>query len=278
MEDRKNEVTMDSGTNGRGSYVVSRPTASPGDRRSDQKAPFPKVAAGVASVASGPGERQAPSSWVSWQFALYAFVQGAACLVLVPLTSLWWIFPVLGAGAPLALAMLQSPGRKPGRIEGRKAGEKELLKALAERGELTPTAAAMHTSLTAQDASKRLRSLARKGYLVTRDDEGPVSYALHERDRQTWPGQPSTASGVRAEVGDEARRPEAPQRLDDPLSERELEVLQVLASGKTNSEVARELFVSVGTVKSHTGNIYRKLDAKNRVEALARARDLNLIS
>jgi ATP/maltotriose-dependent transcriptional regulator MalT len=69
----------------------------------------------------------------------------------------------------------------------------------------------------------------------------------------------------------------ASTRLEDPLSERELEVLNLLASGKTNSEVAGDLFVSVGTVKSHTGNIYRKLGAKNRAEALARARELGLI-
>jgi ATP/maltotriose-dependent transcriptional regulator MalT len=66
-------------------------------------------------------------------------------------------------------------------------------------------------------------------------------------------------------------------RLDEPLSERELEVLSLLASGKTNSEVAGDLFISVGTVKSHTGNIYRKLDAKNRAQALTRARDLELL-
>ena len=69
----------------------------------------------------------------------------------------------------------------------------------------------------------------------------------------------------------------ASTRLEDPLSERELEVLTLLATGKTNSEVAGDLFVSVGTVKSHTGNIYRKLGAKNRAEALARARELGLI-
>jgi ATP/maltotriose-dependent transcriptional regulator MalT len=65
--------------------------------------------------------------------------------------------------------------------------------------------------------------------------------------------------------------------LEDPLSERELEVLTLLATGKTNSEVAGDLFVSVGTVKSHTGNIYRKLGARNRAGALARARELGLI-
>ena len=69
----------------------------------------------------------------------------------------------------------------------------------------------------------------------------------------------------------------APLRLEDPLSEREIEVLGLLASGKTHSEVAGDLFVSVGTVKSHTGNIYRKLGAKNRAEAVARARDLGVL-
>jgi DNA-binding CsgD family transcriptional regulator len=54
-------------------------------------------------------------------------------------------------------------------------------------------------------------------------------------------------------------------------------VLNLLASGRTNSEIARDLFISVGTIKSHTGNIYRKLDVKNRAEALARARELKMI-
>jgi LuxR family maltose regulon positive regulatory protein len=54
-------------------------------------------------------------------------------------------------------------------------------------------------------------------------------------------------------------------------------VLALLASGRTNAEIARELFVAIGTVKSHAGNIYRKLDAKNRAEALGRAHELKLL-
>jgi DNA-binding NarL/FixJ family response regulator len=61
------------------------------------------------------------------------------------------------------------------------------------------------------------------------------------------------------------------------LSERELEVLRLLASGRTNAQVAEDLFISVGTVKSHTGNIYRKLNARNRAEALTRARELEVL-
>lgn len=65
--------------------------------------------------------------------------------------------------------------------------------------------------------------------------------------------------------------------LASSLSEREREVLAQLAAGKTNAEVARALFISVGTVKSHSANIYRKLDARNRTEAVARARELGLL-
>jgi LuxR family maltose regulon positive regulatory protein len=65
--------------------------------------------------------------------------------------------------------------------------------------------------------------------------------------------------------------------LPEPLSERELEVLRLIASGKSNRRIASELFVSVGTVKTHINNLYRKLDAHSRTQALARARELKLL-
>ena len=145
--------------------------------------------------------------------------------------------------------------------------EKELLVALDEHGRLTPATAAMRTSLTVDEASEMLEELAHKGHLEARTDQGTVAYALTGRELQWLP------SGAPAPPGSNG----ASRSLEDPLSERELEVLGLLASGKTNSEVARDLFVSVGTVKSHTGNIYRKLGAKNRTEAIAVARDLGLI-
>jgi len=65
--------------------------------------------------------------------------------------------------------------------------------------------------------------------------------------------------------------------LPEPLSERELEVLALVAAGKTNRRIATELFVSVGTVKTHVNNLYRKLDAHSRTQAVARARELKLL-
>jgi ATP/maltotriose-dependent transcriptional regulator MalT len=63
----------------------------------------------------------------------------------------------------------------------------------------------------------------------------------------------------------------------EPLSDRELEVLGLIAVGLTNQEIAQQLIVTVGTVKSHTHNIYSKLGVKNRAQAIKLARELNLI-
>jgi LuxR family maltose regulon positive regulatory protein len=69
-----------------------------------------------------------------------------------------------------------------------------------------------------------------------------------------------------------------PAGLVEPLTGRELEVLHIIALGRTNQEIARQLIISPGTVKAHTSNIYRKLDVANRTEAVARARQLGILS
>ena len=161
-------------------------------------------------------------------------------------------------------------------VPGTREKEKELLGVLEERGGLTPTTAAMRTSLTVDEASKMLDTLARNGHLELRMEEGVMAYVLSEPGGKELPGKGSAPSSG-AEDGEPPGPLVAQEQLEDPLSEREREVLSILASGKTNSEVAGDLFVSVGTVKSHTGNIYRKLGARNRAEALNRARELGLI-
>lgn len=67
------------------------------------------------------------------------------------------------------------------------------------------------------------------------------------------------------------------QHLIDPLSEREIEVLHQVASGKTNKQISEEIYISVSTVKYHLSNIYLKLDVQNRTEALSKASSMNLI-
>jgi DNA-binding CsgD family transcriptional regulator len=61
------------------------------------------------------------------------------------------------------------------------------------------------------------------------------------------------------------------------LSKRELEILNLLALGHSNQEIAAKLFVSVSTVKTHIQNLFEKLDVKRRIQAIEKARSLNLI-
>jgi LuxR family maltose regulon positive regulatory protein len=67
------------------------------------------------------------------------------------------------------------------------------------------------------------------------------------------------------------------QLLLDPLSERELEILQLIATGMSNRDLAEELVVTVGTVKWHLNNIYSKLAVRSRTQAVAKAREIGLI-
>ncbi|MBN1966705.1 MAG: hypothetical protein JW910_18780, partial [Anaerolineae bacterium] len=86
-------------------------------------------------------------------------------------------------------------------------------------------------------------------------------------------GPPSAAPPVGPSP---VRRPASPA-LVEPLTGRELEVLALVAAGRSNREIARELVLALGTVKKHLNNIFGKLDARNRTEAANRARALGLL-
>jgi LuxR family maltose regulon positive regulatory protein len=74
-----------------------------------------------------------------------------------------------------------------------------------------------------------------------------------------------------------AQAPPPPPAPPQVLSKRELELLRLIAAGSANKEIARDLVISLGTVKRHTVNIFTKLDVKNRTEAVAKARQLGLL-
>jgi LuxR family maltose regulon positive regulatory protein len=124
-----------------------------------------------------------------------------------------------------------------------------------------------------------------EGYVRTFVDEGaPMAELLSEvleglqRGRLTPPIPAHYLRKLLAALErDEAGARLPAKRLPEPLSGREFEVLQLVAAGKSNSRIASELFVSVGTVKTHLNNIYRKLNARSRTQAVARARELDLI-
>jgi len=68
-----------------------------------------------------------------------------------------------------------------------------------------------------------------------------------------------------------------PPGLPEPLTDRETDVLRLIAAGESNQRIARELVVTLDTVKKHVSHLLRKLGAANRTEAVTRARQVGLI-
>lgn len=75
-----------------------------------------------------------------------------------------------------------------------------------------------------------------------------------------------------ASLSDDQRRKEL------SISERESEILLLLAEGHSNKEIAEKLFISIHTVKTHSSNLYSKLNARRRTEAIRNARELGLLT
>jgi LuxR family maltose regulon positive regulatory protein len=77
---------------------------------------------------------------------------------------------------------------------------------------------------------------------------------------------------------DTSSRPPPPaQRMFEPLSPRELEVLHLIAAGRSDQEISERLFLALSTVKGHNRKIFGKLQVQRRTEAVARARELGLL-
>jgi DNA-binding NarL/FixJ family response regulator len=117
------------------------------------------------------------------------------------------------------------------------------------------------------------------GYLLKDVSSARLVEAVHAAARGESVLQPSVAAKVVArfaQLPDTA--PETrPQPLVVPLSERELGVLRLLADGRSNREIAAELFLAEGTVKNHVTNVLAKLGARDRTQAALRARELGLL-
>ena len=116
-----------------------------------------------------------------------------------------------------------------------------------------------------------------EGYVRTFIDEGEPMAKLLRRALSEGIA-PSYVSRLLAAFGETAEpRSTVAQPLVEPLSERELEVLRLIAAGLSNAEIAEELFIAVSTVKSHINHIYGKLGATNRIQAVAQAQELGLL-
>ncbi|HEX6508713.1 MAG TPA: response regulator transcription factor [Chloroflexota bacterium] len=101
------------------------------------------------------------------------------------------------------------------------------------------------------------------GYLLK--DSSPVE--LVEAIRQVHHGEPSLHPSIARKVLQELSRPPKEEPTVDPLTEREVEVLRLLAQGRSNKEIARELVVTEGTVRTHVSSILSKLYLASRTQA-----------
>jgi LuxR family maltose regulon positive regulatory protein len=124
---------------------------------------------------------------------------------------------------------------------------------------------------------KQALSLAEaEGYMRLFVDEGPpmadlLVLAVRDGIHPTYARQ---LVGL-METGEQGMR--LMEGSSKPLSEREVEILRLLASGSSNQEIMEKLIISMSTVKTHISHIFTKLDVTSRTQAIARARDLRLI-
>jgi len=147
--------------------------------------------------------------------------------------------------------------------------------ALAKKGDSSSALAPLKRALILAEPA---------GFVQTFVDEGPpMAQLLHEAlsqgIAQDYVQRLLGASSINA-----PRQPEpsifhiSQSELVEPLSEREIEVLHLIAEGLTNQEIANRLYLSLHTVKVHAHNIYGKLGVKNRMQAVAKGKSLGILT
>ena len=142
------------------------------------------------------------------------------------------------------------------------------------QGDISPALVSLERALTLAES---------EGYVRIFVDEGPsMAELLSEAlNRGIAPDYVRKLLGAfpdaKLEQADSVKSQAQGSELIDPLSERELDVLQLMAEGQKYKEIAEHLVISLNTVRHHTKNIYRKLEVNNRTQAIKKANDLNLL-
>jgi LuxR family maltose regulon positive regulatory protein len=141
------------------------------------------------------------------------------------------------------------------------------------------------------DLGRALALAEPEGYVRTFVDEGEAMAGLlaallaarrHGKSRAPRPSPEYlehllAAFGSRTSAPPQPAPPAGAQRLAEPLTKRELEVLRLMAAGASNDATARTLVVGASTVKTRVNRVFRKLGAGSRTEAVARARAVHLV-
>ena len=187
----------------------------------------------------------------------------------------------------LALARVLIAKGDPQSLSQALAHLRQLLPGAAGEGRLDVQVEALALQALAQQAhgdivgamaalERALRLAQPQGYVRHFADLGlPMARLLQEAHGRGL--LPAYTAALLAAFLPAASQATAPPRLPDPLTEREQEVLALLAAGHKNREIAAELVIATGTVKKHTSNIYGKLGVSSRTATAARARKLGLL-
>jgi LuxR family maltose regulon positive regulatory protein len=125
-----------------------------------------------------------------------------------------------------------------------------------------------------------LKLAATEGYLRIFVDEGPPMVRLLYEALSNGIDEDYVRRLLKATPDDKLEQTDIQARqseLIEPLSEREIEVLQLIAEGSTNQEIANQLYLSLHTVKIHARNIYAKLGVKNRTQAVNKGKAVGIL-
>jgi DNA-binding NarL/FixJ family response regulator len=128
-----------------------------------------------------------------------------------------------------------------------------------------------------EDVRRMLNSTPRAwGVLSPNATEDELGAAIHAVGEGLWVGAPSLVKSLIRLPG--RRESHSEESLIDPLTAREMEVIQLMAQGLANKQIALSLGISEHTVKFHLSSLYAKLNSTSRTEAVKRGIELGLIS
>lgn len=141
--------------------------------------------------------------------------------------------------------------------------------ALQAQGDHAPALAALRAALALAEP---------EGYRRIFSDEGePLANLLAQIAAERRPPDDGAYAAMLVSASRFDHRPAGPADLVEPLSERELDVLRLVAQGLSNQDISQRLFLALSTVKGHNLRAFGKLQARNRTDAVARARALGLL-